>query len=45
MNIIGRRTAWQRAAALEDNALERHFQLQAIVSACHKTQYSRLFRS
>ncbi|CAJ0996020.1 Urease accessory protein UreF [Sodalis praecaptivus] len=37
--------AWQRAASLEDEALGGSFPLQAIASACHETQYSRLFRS
>lgn len=37
--------AWQRATSLKDEALGGSFPLQAIASACHETQYSRLFRS
>lgn len=37
--------AWARACALGDEELGGSFPLQAIASACHETQYSRLFRS
>ncbi|MBT9432688.1 urease accessory protein UreF [Candidatus Sodalis endolongispinus] len=37
--------AWQHATALDDEELGGSFPLQAISSACHETQYSRLFRS
>lgn len=37
--------AWHQVASINNNALGSSFPLQSIASACHETQYSRLFRS
>lgn len=37
--------AWNKSNLVNDSELGNNFLLQSIASACHETQYSRLFRS